>query len=225
MVYFCIPAPHSRGILQRVKKPDFGHLVYTCAGHFPLSPVIRLQPLSRRLRAVSPLYFRLSGDMAQSLLSCMPDSKNGGWVETVFSILVADQNKYIRGFLKRELEAEGYSVALAADHREIFGVLDSAAPPDLLVLDLNIPYTGGLHVLLRLQNRAPSIPVVVHTVFTEYESHPAMDNVESLVEKKGDPDLLKREIRKALRKHYPDRPNAGAGASLTGHANLRPSSK
>lgn len=122
-----------------------------------------------------------------------------------FVILVADGSAHIRDFLMRELCAEGYGIQLAADHGELFALLDQDTAADLVVLDLNLPFCGGMDVLVRLQNRTPPVPIIIHTIFTEYEHHSTVRAADAFVEKQGDPAALLCAIDKVLRRHYPQR--------------------
>ncbi|MDY0038932.1 MAG: response regulator [Desulforhabdus sp.] len=119
-----------------------------------------------------------------------------------FHILIADRNRHVREFLRRELISEGYRVQVAKDDRELLSMIDIEAP-DLLILDLEIPYGGGLAVLHSLKDRNPPLPVVIHTFLTEYASHPVVQEQASFVEKMGNIDVLKAAILEMLKKSYP----------------------
>ena len=119
-----------------------------------------------------------------------------------FSILIADKNRNVRDFLRREFELEGYSVVLAGNHKEIFDCLNSTARPDLLILDLDIPYTGGLDVLMRIDRELYSLSIIVYTILTEYEHHPIVMKADAFVEKKGNPSFLKLVVSDVLRKRF-----------------------
>lgn len=122
-----------------------------------------------------------------------------------FRILVADGSRYVRDYFRRELEEHGYEVMQAADYREAFLHLDREDAPDLVILDLNLPHTGGMNVLMRLQHRAPPMPVIVCSVFTEFEHHPVVETADAFVEKEGNPASVLKAVREILRKHYPER--------------------
>lgn len=119
-----------------------------------------------------------------------------------FNILIADRNRHVREFLRRELMAEGYRVQLAKDDKELLSMIAMEAP-DLLILDLEIPYGGGLAVLNNLQHHHPPVPVVIHTFLTEYANHPVIQEQGSFVEKMANTDVLKAAIREMLKKRYP----------------------
>ncbi len=123
-----------------------------------------------------------------------------------FTLLIADRNRNVREFLKREFSAEGYSVILAKDDRELLTIIETDAPGDLLILDLDMPYFGGPEVLEYLRRRMPSLPIVIHTFPTDYSSHQAIRNVAAFLEKKGtNIDHLKSVVRAVLQRSYPKR--------------------
>jgi len=80
-------------------------------------------------------------------------------------ILVVDDEAQIRTALARALDARGYEVDAAADGQD---ALDQAAvhPPDLVVLDLNMPVMGGLEVTRRLRTWT-TVPILVLSVRDE----------------------------------------------------------
>ena len=124
-----------------------------------------------------------------------------------FSILIADRNRNIRKFLQRELTAEGYRVQLVSDGREIIKTI-SVKPPNLLILDLDMPYVEGVRILEHIRKRNLCIPVVIHSFPAAYADHPTIQNQTVFVEKDGNNNNinnLKAAIAKALREHYPHR--------------------
>ena len=122
-----------------------------------------------------------------------------------FAILVADRNRHVLDLLKRELSMDGYSIQLAKDDREVLENLGGDAPPDLLVLDLEIPYGGGLKLVEALKVKSPRLPIIIYTLFTEYMQHPSLRRVAGFVEKSENIDTLKLKVIEVLRKHYPTR--------------------
>ncbi len=123
-----------------------------------------------------------------------------------FTLLIADRNRNVREFLRREFSADGYAVKLAKDDRELLNIIETDASGDLLILDPDMPYFGGSEVLEYLRNRIPSLPVVVHTFQTDCSAHEAVKNVAAFLEKKGtNIDHLKAVVRAVLQRCYPKR--------------------
>ena len=82
-------------------------------------------------------------------------------------ILVVDDSSATRRILRRTLEAAGYGVREAADGLEALG-LCRAQPPDLVLLDIDMPVMDGPALLARLQDddELAEIPVVFLTART-----------------------------------------------------------
>ena len=113
----------------------------------------------------------------------------------VFTILIADRNRHVREFLKREMLAEGYRPQLVKTGGEVLKWVYEGKPLDLLILDLDLPDVSELAILKELQDRKPTLPVVVHTYLTEYVNHPTVLSTALLVEKSGDSvDRLKKVV-------------------------------
>jgi DNA-binding response OmpR family regulator len=122
-----------------------------------------------------------------------------------FKILIADRNRHVRELLIRELSSEGYRVQGAKNCREVMTALLGEEPPDLLILDLEIPDEGGFSVLESIRERPNPLPVVVHSFFTEKISQLAGRYDTEVVEKSGNIEILKMAVKEVLQKAYPDR--------------------
>jgi putative nucleotidyltransferase with HDIG domain len=83
-------------------------------------------------------------------------------------ILVVDDNPFITSLLQHSLTAEGYEVTVAGDGLEALGEV-AARPPDLILLDLDLPSLRGDEVCRRLKRDAATrlIPVVMVTAAAE----------------------------------------------------------
>jgi DNA-binding NtrC family response regulator len=119
-----------------------------------------------------------------------------------FYILIADRNRHVREFLQRELKADGYRVGLARDGREVLLTVDGDQRPDLLILDLDIPHEGWPALLKQIRRNAPDLPVVIHTLLTEFAGHPDLESTAAFLEKSGNTDMLKSTVKKVLMTHY-----------------------
>jgi CheY-like chemotaxis protein len=122
-----------------------------------------------------------------------------------FRILITDRNRHVREFLEREFRDAGYQTQVAKDGQEVLALMEAEKPPDLLILDLEMPHGDGLEILQRLQTRLPPLPVVIHAFLAEHSDQAALDKVAALVEKEGDTNCLRTTVMEVLRKHYPSR--------------------
>ncbi len=80
------------------------------------------------------------------------------------SILVVDDDNYIRLFLQETLEGKGYRVELAEDGEAALAKI-KAEPPDLVLTDLKMPKMDGLE-LLQAVNKLDQPPGVI--IITAY---------------------------------------------------------
>jgi DNA-binding NtrC family response regulator len=123
-----------------------------------------------------------------------------------FTLLIADKNRNVRDFLRREFAADGYTVHVANDCNELMQFVGSEHPPDLLIFDLEMPYAGGPETLAQVQSSQPHLPVVVHSFLTDHTADRAVLKAAAVLEKKGtNVDSLKQVVMDVLKDTYPDR--------------------
>src|SRR5207237_1376653 len=84
-------------------------------------------------------------------------------------VLVVDDNPAVSGLLVRVLQGEGYEAAVAEDGKAALRLL-AERPPDLVLLDLDLPYLSGEEVCRRLKADPLTrlIPVVIITARDEF---------------------------------------------------------
>ena len=80
-------------------------------------------------------------------------------------VLVVDDDLTVADVVRRYLERDGYSVALAADGETALR-LAGETEPDLVVLDLMLPGIDGLEVCRRLRSTS-DVPVIMLTALGE----------------------------------------------------------
>lgn len=79
------------------------------------------------------------------------------------SILIADDEPRIAGFLEKGLRAAGFATRVATTGREAFD-LALTDEFDLLVLDVNMPEMDGFEVLEHLRGSGSRLPIIMLTV-------------------------------------------------------------
>src|SRR5436305_12176592 len=81
-------------------------------------------------------------------------------------VLVVDDDPQLREALTRALELDGYQVTTARNGAK---ALEStgASRPDVMVLDVMMPYVGGLDVCRTLRERKDRLPILVLTARDE----------------------------------------------------------
>jgi CheY-like chemotaxis protein len=117
------------------------------------------------------------------------------------SVLITDDEANIRLMLRTALEGAGYEVREAANGREALEAIEKD-PPDLVLLDLNMPVLDGMGVLEQMRSiprrRKPHV-----VVLTAFGSIPAAVKATRLgavdfLEKPITPDELRQTVRGAL---------------------------
>lgn len=93
-------------------------------------------------------------------------------VEGSYNILLIEDDPSLLKLFQSYLRMQGFGTRTAANRAEIEAALAVAPPPDLVLLDLNLPDIGGFDVLHQLSAHAElgSTPVVVASADTTKES-------------------------------------------------------
>ena len=81
-------------------------------------------------------------------------------------VLVVDDDPQLREALSRALELDGYDVSTASNGVKALDAI-SASRPDVMVLDVMMPYVGGLDVCRTLRERKDRLPILVLTARDE----------------------------------------------------------
>ncbi len=81
------------------------------------------------------------------------------------TIMIAEDDAFIGDIYEVKLKDEGYDVVLASNGRDAIEKLEGGVKPDILLLDIVMPYMDGFDVLEALGKREEwkKIPVVLLT--------------------------------------------------------------
>lgn len=84
------------------------------------------------------------------------------------TILIADDEEPLRGFIGRALQLDGHRVDAAADGAEALDMLlaDGAAY-DLLITDIRMPMMDGIALALAVAKERPTLPILLMTGFAD----------------------------------------------------------
>jgi DNA-binding response OmpR family regulator len=123
--------------------------------------------------------------------------------EQAARIMVVDDEATARVSLAEILRLEGYQVATAASGEEALSLLDKSEPFDLMVLDIKMPGMSGLKVTELVQERYPSVVIILLTAFGALET--AIEAIRKgasdyLLKPAAVPDILE-SVRNGLAKH------------------------
>jgi DNA-binding response OmpR family regulator len=84
------------------------------------------------------------------------------------TILIADDEEPLRGFVARALQLDGHAVDAAADGAEALDML--LADPsryDLLLTDIRMPMMDGIALALSAARERPDLPILLMTGFAD----------------------------------------------------------
>jgi len=112
-------------------------------------------------------------------------------------ILVVDDEMNICELYRRELEDGGYSVSVAVSGQEALGAIEGN-PPDLIVLDIQMPGMDGIETLELIMGRAKGIPVILNTAYSHYKDDYTTWGADAYVVKSSDTSKLKAEFKGLL---------------------------
>ncbi len=77
-------------------------------------------------------------------------------------VLIAEDDRSVRQSLQRALRYEGYDISLAVDGAEALEAIKDDRP-DVLVLDIMMPYVDGLSVCRRIRAKGDDLPILMLT--------------------------------------------------------------
>lgn len=115
------------------------------------------------------------------------------------SILVVEDDKNQSLLYKKELSEEGYSVYLARDGREAV-TMAKLNPPDLLVLDINMPGMDGIEAMGKILAENNRLPIVINTAYSSFKDNFMTWSADAYIVKSSDLSELKKTIREILEK-------------------------
>ena len=114
-------------------------------------------------------------------------------------ILVVDDDPGIRDVVTMVLRDEGFPVATATNGRQALASI-TAARPELVLLDLNMPVMTGWEVLSQLQAALAGIPVVVMTAAQGGQAEAQRCHADGYLGKPFDLEDLLTVVERCLRR-------------------------
>jgi excisionase family DNA binding protein len=115
-------------------------------------------------------------------------------------VLVVDDDAGLRDFIRTNLEADGYAVREAASADEGLAALD-AEPPDLILLDVQMPRMDGWEMLRRVQEQhgVDAIPVIMYSGKLDQAGEAESRGAQAFIGKPLDPSRLLAATKQLLR--------------------------
>jgi len=112
-------------------------------------------------------------------------------------ILLVDDEDGIQLLYRGEFEDEGYLVDSARNGEEALTRF-RANPPDLVLLDINMPGLNGIEVLRQMKELRADLPVILCSAYPEYKQDFGSWASDDYVVKSANLDELKAAVRKHL---------------------------
>jgi two-component system response regulator ResD len=116
------------------------------------------------------------------------------------SLFLVEDEHALRELVAQFLRQSGYPVVEAADGREAVDRYEREGPFGLVLLDLNLPYLGGVEVCRRIRLVQPSqaVLIVSAAIMPEHERSLSELGVEHYLTKPYHPETLLRAVRGRL---------------------------
>lgn len=120
------------------------------------------------------------------------------------TVLVVEDDQPIRASIRRALAYEGYDVIEAGDGEVALAIV-SATPPDLILLDLNLPGIDGIEVCQRIREAGDTMPIMMITARDAVSDRVVgLDSgADDYLVKPFDLGELTARVRASLRRHAP----------------------
>ncbi|NOT14591.1 MAG: response regulator transcription factor [Methylotenera sp.] len=118
-----------------------------------------------------------------------------------YKVLIADDHKVIRQGVRSLFESAGYEVVAEADSGESAYMLWQKNVTDLIVLDLNMPGSGGLEVARKMIARNQQVRILIYSMFEDpvHVSRAFQAGVQGYVAKTDDPALILEASKQILK--------------------------
>ena len=112
-------------------------------------------------------------------------------------ILLVDDEDGIQMLYREEFEDEGYLVDSAVNGDDALAKF-RLNPPDLVVLDINMPGMNGIEVLRQMKEMRANLPVILSSAYQEYKQDFGSWASDAYVVKSANMDELKATVRRLL---------------------------
>jgi YesN/AraC family two-component response regulator len=127
------------------------------------------------------------------------------------SVLIVDDETFIRQILARIVSREGYQVCQACDGQDALDRLSDTSC-DIVISDIKMPNMDGIALLSEIKSRHPEISVVLITAYAgEYSGEEALKaGADAFIAKPFKNVEIAETLREVLRKNLRSRNKASA---------------
>ncbi|MDR4505416.1 MAG: response regulator [Candidatus Scalindua sp.] len=113
------------------------------------------------------------------------------------TILVVEDNKNQQLLYEEELQREGYTIVTAFDGKDAIEKVKEK-PPDLIILDINMPRMDGIETIGKILSQHKQIPIIINTAYGSYKSSFMTWAADAYIVKSSDLSELKDKIKELL---------------------------
>jgi DNA-binding response OmpR family regulator len=119
------------------------------------------------------------------------------------TILLIEDDKNQCLLYEQELRLEGYEILTAADGKEGLKKVQEQ-PPDMIIMDINIPKMNGIETMGMILCKHKNIPIIINTAYSSYKDNFMSWAADAYVVKSSDLTELKNKIKEILAKKAKD---------------------
>ena len=113
------------------------------------------------------------------------------------TILLVEDDKNQRLLYEQELRFEGYEIVTAYDGIDALEKVHEQ-PPDIVVMDINMPRMDGIEAMGRILSKNKKIPVIINTAYSNYKDSFMSWAADAYIVKSSDLSELKDKIKEVL---------------------------
>ena len=114
-------------------------------------------------------------------------------------LLIADDDRNLALLYEQELTDEGYDVSVVHDAKNAIDRVE-ADPPDLLILDIQMPGMDGIEALSRILGKNSRLPVILNTAYSNHKDNFMTWSADAYVVKSSDLSELKTTVKDVLQR-------------------------
>jgi len=113
------------------------------------------------------------------------------------TVLLVDDEQYIREYYEEDLSDEGYRISTVATGHDLLRRID-LLKPNVVILDIKLVDYNGLELLQDIRGKYQDLPVILCTAYDTYKYDPKALAADYYVIKSFDLSELKKAIRRCL---------------------------
>ncbi len=119
-------------------------------------------------------------------------------LKNMTTILCVEDYKNQRILYEHELSLEGYEVVTATDGKEALEKVQKK-PPDIIIMDINMPRMDGLETMGKILSINKKIPIIINTAYSDYRRSFMSWAADAYIVKSSDLTELRNKIKELLK--------------------------